>query len=212
MTHSTSSTKIKITADNQNLASFKNATHQEKNTIRNLINEARIPKPKQKKCYGKMIINTVGGNKQLRQLAQSIAEFCADALFSSKLSNSINLDIEFSRTLYKEDGILGEIDYDDSNYRPREFTITVDCTVSKRRIMETIAHEMVHLKQYVKGELLELAKCGSVRWQNQLVDSKINYWDLPWEVEAHGKELGLFIRWAEHNNLGNQDWTQEKYA
>lgn len=159
-----------------------------------------------------MIVNTLGGNKELRQLATSIAEYCADKLFSKKLSKNIQLDIEFSRTLYKEDGILGEIDFDDSNHRPREFTITVDSTVSKRRIMETIAHEMVHLKQYAKGELLDLEKCGSIKWQNQLVDNKTNYWELPWEVEAHGKELGLFIRWAEHYHLGNQDWTQEKYA
>ena len=31
----------------------------------------------------------------------------------------------------------GEIDFDDNNHRPKEFTMTVDRTVSKRRIMET---------------------------------------------------------------------------
>ena len=90
--------------------------------------------------------------------------------------------------------------------------MTVDCSVSKRKIMETIAHEMVHLKQYAKGELVDLERCGSTTWQKTKINSETNYWDLPWEVEAHGKELGLFVRWAEHNHLGNQDWTQEKYA
>lgn len=159
-----------------------------------------------------MIINTIGGNQQLRDLAKSIAEYCASKLFTKKLSDSLVLDIEFSRTLYKEDGLLGEIDFDDSNHRPKEFTITVDSTVSKRRIMETIAHEMVHLKQYAKGELVDMVRSGNTRWQKQDINSSTNYWDLPWEVEAHGKELGLFIRWAEHHNLADQDWTQEKYA
>jgi len=159
-----------------------------------------------------MIINIEGGNKQLRELSESIAEFCASKLFSKKLSHTLTLDIELSKTLLKEDGILGEIDFDDSNHRPKEFTMTVDCSVSKRKIMETIAHEMVHLKQYAKGELVDLERCGSTTWQRTKINSETNYWDLPWEVEAHGKELGLFVRWAEHNHLGNQDWTQEKYA
>ena len=50
--------------------------------------------------------------------------------------------------------------------------------------METIAHEMVHLKQYAKGELVDLSRCGSTRWQNNLVDSQTNYWDPSWEIEG----------------------------
>ena len=156
-----------------------------------------------------MVINIWGGNKKLRSLTISLVEYCADKL---KLNDSIRLDIEFSRNLYKEDGILGEVDFDDTNHRPKEFTMTVDSSVSRRRIMETIAHEMVHVKQYAKGELVDLSRCGSTKWQNNLVDSETNYWDLPWEIEAHGKELGLFIRWAEENKLGKYAWTQEKYA
>ena len=156
-----------------------------------------------------MVINIWGGNKKLRSLTISLVEYCADKL---KLNDTIRLDIEFSRNLYKEDGILGEVDFDDTNHRPQEFTMTVDSSVSRRRIMETIAHEMVHVKQYAKGELVDLSRCGSTKWQNNLVDSETNYWDLPWEIEAHGKELGLFIRWAEENKLGKYAWTQEKYA
>ena len=156
-----------------------------------------------------MVINIWGGNKKLRSLTISLVEYCADKL---KLNDTIRLDIEFSRNLYKEDGILGEVDFDDTNHRPKEFTMTVDSSVSRRRIMETIAHEMVHVMQYAKGELVDLSRCGSTKWQNNLVDSETNYWDLPWEIEAHGKELGLFIRWAEENKLGKYAWTQEKYA
>ena len=104
-----------------------------------------------------MLVNITGGTKHLRSLAHSLVEYCAEHLFPNNLKNKITLDIEFSKTLYKEDGILGEIDFDDTNHRPREFTITVDCTGSKRTMMETIAHEMVHLKQYAKGELVDLS-------------------------------------------------------
>ena len=29
----------------------------------------------------------------------------------------------------------------------------------------------------------------------------MSYWDLPWEIEAHGREVGLFIRYCEENKL-----------
>lgn len=156
-----------------------------------------------------MNVYITGGNKSLRELAHSLVDYCADKMFSENLKNKLVLDIEFSKTLYKEDGILGEIDFEDSNHKPKEFTMTVDTTVSKRRILETIAHEMVHMKQYAKGELVDLSRCGSIRWQDTLIDSETNYWDLPWEIEAHGRELGLFIRWAEANDLAKHNWTQE---
>jgi DNA-binding transcriptional ArsR family regulator len=157
-----------------------------------------------------MIITISGGNTSLRNLAHSLIEYCGAKLLSPTIRKSLIVDLEFSRTLYKEDGLLGEIDFNDSNHRPKEFTITVDCTVPKRRIMETIAHEMVHLKQYAKGELIDLERSGKTRWQKQIVTSQTNYWDLPWEIEAHGRELGLFVRWAEQLDLAQQDWTQEK--
>ena len=153
-----------------------------------------------------MLVTVTGTNKKISDLTESLVNYCAKKL---NLKDSISIDVEFSKTLYKEDGILGEVDFDDSNHRPKEFTITVDSTGSKRRIMETIAHEMVHVKQYSKGELVDLSRSGETRWQNKMVSNNTNYWDLPWEIEAHGKELGLFIRWAEDSDLSDQSWTQE---
>ena len=31
---------------------------------------------------------------------------------------------------------------------------------------------------------------------------------LPWEIEAHGRETGLFIRWVEENDFATKKWTQ----
>ena len=118
-----------------------------------------------------MNVYITGGNKSLRELAHSLINYCADKLFSDNLRNKISIDVDFTRTLYKEDGILGEVDFDDNNHRPKEFTMTVDITGSKRRIMETIAHEMVHIKQYAKGELVDLNSgflIVSIEFENRL--------------------------------------------
>ena len=47
-----------------------------------------------------MLVNITGGNKNLRSLAHSLVEYCAEHLFPNNLKNKITLDIEFSKTLY----------------------------------------------------------------------------------------------------------------
>ncbi len=58
-------------------------------------------------------------------------------------------------------------------------------------ILKTLAHELVHVKQYVMGEL---------RWRDAgLLYKGINhdpenleeYFELPYEIEAYGREKGL---------------------
>ena len=63
-------------------------------------------------------------------------------------------------------------------------------------MLTTLAHELVHVKQYELGQLT----------QNN--ESDYNYWDKPSEIEAHGREIGLFITWAENHKLANKKWTQ----
>ena len=88
-----------------------------------------------------MNVYITGGNKSLRELAHSLVDYCADKMFSENLRNKLVLDIEFSKTLYKEDGILGEIDFEDSNLslihiseptRPRLISYAVFCLKKKK--------------------------------------------------------------------------------
>ena len=74
-------------------------------------------------------------------------------------------------------------------------------------MMQTLAHEMVHAKQYIKGELVSGVGRKPSRWFGKPVKGD-NYWDLPWEIEAHGREVGLFVRYCEDNDLGKYKWTQ----
>jgi hypothetical protein len=65
--------------------------------------------------------------------------------------------------------------------------------VSPIEIASTIAHELVHVKQYIRGEL---NACMS-RWKGQKIPYgprgalKIPYRRQPWEVEAFEKEVEL---------------------
>ena len=82
--------------------------------------------------------------------------------------------------------------------RAREFKIEVHPGIGVRNIFETIAHEMVHIKQYVDGELNDTM----TNWRGKKVDSdNIEYWSQPWELEALGKEQGLLTKFAIDEHL-----------
>ena len=78
-----------------------------------------------------------------RSLAHSPVDYCAEHLFPNNPKKQNHTRYRIFQTLYKEDGILGEIDFDDSIIDPKEFTMIIDCAGSKRTVMETCQYEMV---------------------------------------------------------------------
>ncbi len=60
----------------------------------------------------------------------------------------------------------------------------------------TLAHEMVHAKQYMKGELnFDKHEEYLAEWHGALysISDELDeaYWFAPWEVEAYGMQIGL---------------------
>jgi len=145
-----------------------------------------------------MIVSVKGGSKSQKLHTKKMVEFCAKTM----MPRMKNLDITVN--LCKPNGALGYCLELDNN---REFEIEIDRGQSLRKLLETVAHEMVHVKQYARRELnANIDGC----WMGKTVDpKKTNYWDLPWEIEAHGRETGLFVRYCEENNLSKFKWTQE---
>jgi len=73
--------------------------------------------------------------------------------------------------------------------------------VRLKNIMLDVGHEMVHIKQYLNGELFDYAS-GNVRYKGELFpanleDAEEAYFDSPWEIEAYGREYGLYRMFAE---------------
>jgi hypothetical protein len=154
-----------------------------------------------------------GGTKEQKKLAKSLAEFCLEKLISSRLSNTLDIRIVFKPTLYKKTDSYGETTYyEDSNIPPKDFLIEIDSKLKMRSMLETIAHELVHVKQWATGEMRETKDNFITKFKKDIVNSnKVSYWDQPWEIEAMGREEGLFIQWIEKMNLSGQTWTKRKY-
>lgn len=155
-----------------------------------------------------MEINVKGGSARQRMYVESIAAFTLNHLMPRMKSIILNIQIKS----FGKDETLGYCLPDDNadQDRPREFTIEINRTSRLRRMLETVAHEIVHAKQFARGELYWSSVKGQNRWQGKwLSNSKKavkDYWDNPWEIEAHGRECGLFVRWAEKEGYGERKW------
>jgi hypothetical protein len=124
------------------------------------------------------------------------ANFYAKQLMSPKMLDNISICIKFNKDI-DAFGYASVEDYNDWG-KPREFEIEMHPGIGAYDILKTLAHEMVHVKQYVYGETNE----AMTRWKGRRVDSeKIDYWSQPWEVEAHGLEIGLFTLFAIEEKL-----------
>lgn len=148
-------------------------------------------------------IEIVGGTQGQRANVESLVHFCIEKL----MPRMQTLDIEVRlASINTANGYCTKM-ADKKN--PRDFEIEVDSKLNMRQLLETVAHEMVHVKQYARNEMCDANPLlrYMTSWKSTKVCTKTTeYWDLPWEIEAHGREVGLFIRWAQANGHANKKW------
>jgi hypothetical protein len=89
------------------------------------------------------------------------------------------------------------------------YRINIDPKLTKLNTMCTLAHEMVHVRQYATGQLSTCVVSGSIIWKGRALNNR-DYWTTPWEIEAYGREVGLYARYREW--LRNQPLTARKSA
>ena len=143
-----------------------------------------------------MTISIKGGTKNQKKYARSMVKFCIKTLMPRMKTLDITVKLKNPK------GAMGYcLELDDN----RTFEIEIDRNMRLRKLLETVAHEMVHVKQYARRELHPVHDTWCGKTYNP---KKVSYWDLPWEIEAHGREVGLFVRWAEKERLAHLKWTQ----
>lgn len=133
---------------------------------------------------------------RFRPFVKRAAVFYAQELMTPKMLDNITIYIKFNKNLDAY-GVAGIVDYNDSN-KPREFEIELHPGIGAHNILETLAHEMVHVKQYAYNEMNESA----TRWRGMKVNpDNMDYWNEPWEIEAYGLSTGLFQKFAVKETL-----------
>ena len=148
-----------------------------------------------------MIITVEGYRKQNKDLYQAVGNACTfygERLLGKRMANNIYVDIKLTKGLKKKEGAYGFCHIvDDSLSRPREFMIELDTSMKWPfdQILTWLAHEMVHLKQFVRKELWDY-ETGRVQWKSRTY-GKVHYDDQPWEREAYRLEGVLYEEFEE---------------
>lgn len=154
-----------------------------------------------------MRLKTQGGPKlHHKHCRQFIRMFC-QKFFTKEISKQIKINLTFEKK--KSIGCdepYAEVEWIDNPRQPRSFRINI-FYVTRPTLLYTIAslaHEMVHVKQYVKNELIDLVSTDynvSIYKNKKYNLSKVNYHDQPWEIEAYGRTPGLIREYFKKTKL-----------
>ena len=103
-----------------------------------------------------------------------------------KLENSRYKLIVFTeRGMGSRDGFRGSV----FKLGPKVIGMVLDTALEMEKLIITIAHEMVHVKQYAKGQMTHPNGGRSRLWHGKKI--RAEYYDCPWEIEAFSKERVL---------------------
>ena len=167
----------------------------------------------------KIKIHSRNYDKEFRWALYAMVEFSLAKLVPSKrLRNNLEIDVHLKRHSHEGEAKLHE---KADRYRPRKFRIIIDHhrlekdTYGREKnetewahdVLRTLAHELVHVKQYITGELTWRkwtwrkdsvtfsANVDGLYWKGLHYDATDlrEYFDLPYEIEAYGREKGLLL-------------------
>jgi hypothetical protein len=145
-------------------------------------------------------------SKELRAKIRESVKFGAEYFFDKRVLKNLSIHIIFENlTKY---GALAEMEVlEHDTYYPREFQISLNKRQSHFTHVLCILHEMVHVKQYARAELIQSARNFRLhKFKGDWVDTgKVNYWDCPWEIEAHGREKGMMLKYINTSLVLSED-------
>lgn len=79
-----------------------------------------------------------------------------------------------------------------------DYIVRIDRDDSIYHMLSILAHECVHIKQYLRRELvLYVRDTGCARWKGIFCE-EYDYYSAPWELEADALENKLYTRFIEY--------------
>ena len=154
----------------------------------------------------KTCIHAKGLDPTFRLAMYGMIEYSMTKLIPSKrIRKSIEINVHMRTHEESGEAIIDEFA---DRRRPRSFRVIMDKskmaindsgeerteTELAIQILQTLGHELVHVKQYVKGEL-GTDRLGRLRYNGVHYDPQtlLDYFELPYEIEAYGREKGLLV-------------------
>jgi hypothetical protein len=119
-------------------------------------------------------------------------KFYSPLLFTPAQDAQISLDIDFSRMHKRHDMLAFCEQLDDW-----DFEICFDYKLPKKTCIEFLAHEMVHMRQYVRREMIDWNPKYTMWMGKKIKLDRNKYFEYPWEIDAYGRQYGLYRKYTE---------------
>lgn len=144
---------------------------------------------------------------EMKKHFRNAIEFYANSLMAPQLVTNLNIHLRYKHDL--DDETVGECEVMSDSLNPRRFKITIKPMANTRmnrvEMFQTLAHEMVHVKQYAYKQLKFMNRSvEKTKWKGRCINQdKIKYEKLPWEKEAFAAEEMLFIEYVDSSESIN---------
>lgn len=146
-----------------------------------------------------MKIKVIGGQKEKQKLAKKIIRWTAKQLIHKNIREELSIGLTITDDC-GQDGVDADVLPTSFEKCPRDFEMRVHLSLDYDSFIRALMHEIVHVKQFTMDELRE--KNCSIIWLyhgKKYDTSKLDYYELPWEWEAIGREEGLFRKYKKKN-------------
>jgi len=152
----------------------------------------------------------------VRKRMRSCIKFYLTKLVSKRIRNKLTIYVKVRNKA--DDGTYGFCDPLGKNPSTGRDEYEVTCVHQPRinplhgNVYRNLAHEMVHVKQFATGQMnrhiiTQRTSSGKrltgTLWEGKVYssakyeDSEEGYYDSPWEIEAYGREVGLYRLWKQ---------------
>jgi hypothetical protein len=131
-------------------------------------------------------VQIIGGTKSQKDLATKVVGWYLKKMLPRH--RTLDITIKLTKCMEKS-GAYGYCMEGDTN---REFEIEVDKNLRLYDFVSTLTHELTHLKQYARKEMVHQDD-GRIRWKKKVYPLNVSYEESPWEKEAFRIEKQLAL-------------------
>lgn len=123
------------------------------------------------------------------------AAFYAQYLMGTKLAKNLDISLMIMNMTGIADGYCHPYEV---GKNPRMFEISLNAKKRRHQVLQILAHEMVHVKQYARNELQsdDPDSASFAGKAFKITNSLEDYLNYPWEIEAFGREKGLYLMYS----------------
>jgi hypothetical protein len=130
-----------------------------------------------------------------RQKIRRAADFFMSQLLTSRKASNTDVVISIKKSIGAE-GFCSVHEDEENNYSPKQFQIDLESRKNIKEFLSTLAHEMVHMRQFRNQELGY--RENYTRFRGRAYKLSMPYDKQPWEKEAYKLEKVLVKKFEEY--------------